>query len=57
MTIVKTMIASAKSLKMIRYDAISRLKSGRKKTSHGGVKCSIPRKPAPSTSVKVWCSL
>jgi hypothetical protein len=24
---------------------ISRLKSGRKKTSHGGVKCSIPRKP------------
>jgi hypothetical protein len=53
MTIVKTMIASAKSLKMIRYYAISRLKSGRKKTSQGGVKCWIPRKPAPMMAVKV----
>jgi hypothetical protein len=28
------------------------LKSGRKKTSHGGVKCSIPRKPAAMIGLK-----
>ena len=51
MTIVKTMIASAKSKNGIWYRPTRRLKSGRKKTSHGGVKCSIPRNPAPMIGV------
>ena len=52
MTIVKTMIASAKSMNGSWYRKISRLKSGRKKMSQGGVKCSIPRNPAPMIGVK-----
>jgi hypothetical protein len=52
MTMVKTMIARAKSKNGISYRKTSRLKSGRKKMSQGGVKCSIPRNPAPMIGVK-----
>jgi len=45
MTMVKAMIASAKSKNGISYRKTRRLKSGRKKTSQGGLKLSIPRNP------------
>ena len=56
MTMVKTTIASARSLNRTRYAKTSKLKSGRKKTSHGGVKCSIPRNPSPNGNGKVSSS-
>ena len=45
MMIVKTMIASAKSMKGSSYRKISRLNRGRKKMSQGGLKRLDPEEP------------
>jgi hypothetical protein len=54
MMIVNRMIARAKSMNGSSYRKISRLNRGRKKMSHGGLKCSIPKNPAAITDVVPW---